>query len=35
MTGGEGAFAVEVDGGGGEACPRLAGDSGRAALLIM
>lgn len=34
MAGGEGTF-VEVDGGGGEASLRLAGDSGRAAQLIM
>lgn len=35
MAGGEGTFAVEVDGGGGEVSARLAGDSGGAAQLIM
>lgn len=35
MVGGEGAFAVEVDAGGGEVSLRLAGDSGGAAQLIM
>lgn len=35
MAGGEGAFVEEVDGGRGDASLRLAGDSGRAAQLII
>lgn len=35
MAGGEGTFAEGVGGGGGEASLRQAGDSGRAAQLII